>query len=440
MVKGAKEVYVLDIDNYTTADFISLKAAIKDNKIINIKQQNIIIPAIVLNVTTTLIQIVASIIGPTAYTPGSGIVQKTNPTIGLILYLLLDDGTYDKVEDALILMNSGEGTKFLADDGTYKEVSGGSEPYIISGTTSANDLYSYLSESTEINKIFNPNIIIDYLDGGGLYYSGKCIELTKDNNIFYLICTGVGSNPGGWGTVPFVLICTSESITVENYVRFINNTEYSLTLEQRGALNNLPYSRIPYVLGTHTIKEEWDYLDYYYRGSPYIPFNNVFVKINDGSTTYYGYAHSIYYDNDGYVIQCIGSVGIFGGMLSNQMFTFVLTEENGYELVDETDESIPKKIENLENAVYNGPVIIEYPANTTEAVTLTDEQINAAKNQNIKIKAITSDMTYVYNPATYIITDTVIAFLVLVGVDENSGNCMATVYNIDIANKTITKQ
>ena len=160
LVKGAKEVYVLDIDNYTAADFISLKAAIKDNKIINIKHQNIILPAIVLNVTTTLIQIVSSIIGPTAYTPGSGIVQKTKPTIGLSLYLLSDNGTYDKVEDALILINSGDGTKFLSDDGTYKEVGGGSESYVIIEIELEGD--GTTLTDTEIEAIQNQNVKIKY--------------------------------------------------------------------------------------------------------------------------------------------------------------------------------------------------------------------------------------------------------------------------------------
>ena len=401
LVKGAKEVYVLDIFNYKTEeDYQDLLKAFNDGKII-----------LADGVTCGIwldnrdIKVVAYTIIPIVRNNESALVVSS------MELTFKADGTFNNTHNDIKLLTGHGGTKFLSDDGTYKEVGGGSEPYIISDTTSANDLYSYLSESTEINERFNPNIIIDYLDGGGLYYSGKCIELTKDNNIFYLICTGVGSNPGGWGTVPFVLICTSESITVENYVRFINNTEYSLTLDQRGALNNLPYSRIPYVLGTHTIKEEWDYLNYYYQGSPYIPFNNVFVEINDGSTTYYGYAHSIYYDNDGYVIQCIGSVGIFGSRLSNKMFTFVLTEENGYELVDETDESIPKKIENLENAVYNGPVIIEIELEG-DGITLTDEEIEAIRNQNVKIK---------YNKTVGDISSTVTATPIVYGeVDTNT--------------------
>lgn len=38
------------------------------------------------------------------------------------------------------------------------------------------------------------------------------------------------------------------------------------------------------------------------------------------------------------------------------------------------------------NSGSSGPVIIEYPLGNTEAFTLTDEQINAAKNYNIRLK------------------------------------------------------
>ena len=164
---------------------------------------------------------------------------------------------------------------------------------------------------------------------------------------------------------------------------------------------------------------------YYDYRTTYGPIYIGMIYPKSGGMTYKNFdiwAGRIYRATDGYMYLQIKKISEF---ITSGDGTKFLSDDGTYKEVSGGSESY---------------VIIEYPANTTEAVTLTDEQINAAKNQNIKIKAITSDMTYVYNPATYIITDTVIAFLVLVGVNEDSGNCMATVYNIDITNKTITKQ
>lgn len=86
-----------------------------------------------------------------------------------------------------------------------------------------------------------------------------------------------------------------------------------------------------------------------------------------------------------------------------------------------------------------GPVIIEYPLEGTEAVTLTDEQINAAKNSNIKLKLTgdSLDFTAIAIPYSYAISDTMIAIDIRIsGTDSNIDQKLV----IDIANKTIIRQ
>ena len=85
------------------------------------------------------------------------------------------------------------------------------------------------------------------------------------------------------------------------------------------------------------------------------------------------------------------------------------------------------------------PVIIEYPLEGTEVVTLTDEQINAARNSNIKIKSFDStlNITIIATPLDCSFNDT----HVLINTRINaSDEIIDQKFIIDIANKTITRQ
>ena len=92
------------------------------------------------------------------------------------------------------------------------------------------------------------------------------------------------------------------------------------------------------------------------------------------------------------------------------------------------------------NSADNGPVIIEYPFGSDEDVTLTDEQVNAVKNSNIKIKlTIPGNSTYfIILPELYEISDKVACILVYQ--PNSEGGISNVVYLVDITNKTITKE
>lgn len=80
------------------------------------------------------------------------------------------------------------------------------------------------------------------------------------------------------------------------------------------------------------------------------------------------------------------------------------------------------------------PVIIEIDAKSPTSI-LTDKQINAAKNSNIKIKAILKEenTTIIINPTIYTISnDSIIIDAVLAGIN---GAAESVKYNIDIINK-----
>lgn len=88
----------------------------------------------------------------------------------------------------------------------------------------------------------------------------------------------------------------------------------------------------------------------------------------------------------------------------------------------------------------NGPVIIEYPFYGNEAVTLTDEQINAVKDGNIKIKLTVPDNNAcaIVLPEFYEISDD--EAYISVYQPSLEGGRSNVVYLVNNANKTITKE
>lgn len=84
-----------------------------------------------------------------------------------------------------------------------------------------------------------------------------------------------------------------------------------------------------------------------------------------------------------------------------------------------------------------GPVIIEVPFEGNETVTLTDEQIEAFKNSNVKLKIVYAGIVVICIPFAYAITDYSGSLCIRVQVNEVFEDLA---FNIDITNKTITKQ
>lgn len=116
--------------------------------------------------------------------------------------------------------------------------------------------------------------------------------------------------------------------------------------------------------------------------------------------------------------------------------------------LDPKKEAAVRKI--VENAVSNNQnggnsssgsesVIIECLFGNAEAVTVTDEQINAAKNYNIKLKINypDDDSRYIIAvPYCYYFEEEIISILIRVAIP--TGNISDIGFSIDIINKTIT--
>ena len=121
LVKGAKEVYFLDIDNYKTPeDYNNLKDAFDSNKLIVCK-----------GVVMGLADLGDGFLG--VMNSSMGVAGEETPRIQLnvVMFAFTKDGQIVRFDNAILLDGTGNGTKFLSDDGTYKEVSGGNEPVII---------------------------------------------------------------------------------------------------------------------------------------------------------------------------------------------------------------------------------------------------------------------------------------------------------------------
>lgn len=69
-----------------------------------------------------------------------------------------NNGDCEFLDEFLVLTNKGSGTKFLSDDGTYKEVSGGSGPVIIEYPNGSNEEIAITDEQIEAVKNGNVKI------------------------------------------------------------------------------------------------------------------------------------------------------------------------------------------------------------------------------------------------------------------------------------------
>lgn len=172
LIKGGKEVYFLDVDNYKTPeDYNNLKAAFDSNKLI-ISQGSVInlgeLPDGSLSGTMSLI--ISS--------------AESNSDIQIFVSLVVfgTDGQVSKIDNSIILNGTGDGTKFLSDDGTYRIIASNA-PYIfdyIGQATVTQDEYDGLK-----NAIINNNrILINSIEG----IAEPTIK-GMDHNIIVLIYT-----------------------------------------------------------------------------------------------------------------------------------------------------------------------------------------------------------------------------------------------------------
>ena len=127
VINTPSEIYHLDINNYSTAeDYNNLEEAVRSNKLIVLEGY----PAVVVYDNN-------GIMIDSHHLSASG-NDEGETIINYIRYIFKSDGTIENQSCYYYvhLKATGDGTKFLSDDGSYKEVSGGSEPYIWNGDTS----------------------------------------------------------------------------------------------------------------------------------------------------------------------------------------------------------------------------------------------------------------------------------------------------------------
>lgn len=103
-------------------------------------------------------------------------------------------------------------------------------------------------------------------------------------------------------------------------------------------------------------------------------------------------------------------------------------------------EIVENAISNNQNGDSNSggsePVIIEYSTDATDSVSITDKQINAAKNYNIILNMIAPNGSFMLVPYGYIMDGENIGFLVRAM--NGAGHISDAVFSIDVINKTIT--
>lgn len=105
----------------------------------------------------------------------------------------------------------GNGTKFLSDDGTYKEVSGGSEPYVIDSNSNPSEVFNYLKTNNNINFT---NIMVGF-DVYQTYYAGKVFNIAEYENYVILEALGYVSNYGGsYDGIIFAIKVTEDEISL----------------------------------------------------------------------------------------------------------------------------------------------------------------------------------------------------------------------------------
>lgn len=207
------EVYILNISTYsTTEDFNNLEDAIENNKLIKVIHNGGLF-----DVTYRLIQTVDNkncillFFGAAWVNVGSDYAY--HPTIAGSVYAFFEDGTcsenfQDKPSDITFNI-SGDGSKFLANDGTYKEISNAVTVNLTDSSITEekyNEIYEAINNGIPIN-------VIVYNEVANNFIGIKQADATKDPGgnvcLYYTVSDDVGH----------IRFCES----------FINSNDYSVT-------------------------------------------------------------------------------------------------------------------------------------------------------------------------------------------------------------------
>lgn len=198
VISSVTPVYTVDYNNYTAEDFIKIKETIDKGGIITVSDINISGLAnnnvyhvksvsdysITLN---TLVQnkIVANSGGEY---PDSKIYVFTSINI-----VFIKTGNKNITENKFEYALGGGGNKFLSDDGTYKEISNGSEPYIWDGQTISETIFNELVEAVQSNREII--LIVGALNEGGGGFGFRMISATLIGESLYLTFCYTYSSP-----------------------------------------------------------------------------------------------------------------------------------------------------------------------------------------------------------------------------------------------------
>lgn len=192
--------YLLNLASYNSNTFIELKYAAENKKLIQLDNPPFMVDSYdkigqVVSVTSSSVILRFSV-----YNNVYQVGEKKNYNQGYIDLECKSDGIFTMSDDHFNIERTGDGTKFLSDDGSYKEVSGGSEPYIWDGTTSET-IYNELKAAIKANRriIFLNNnqyeLICSYTEfGGSLIIGTKYANYVVSTSQVAQLETNIASN------------------------------------------------------------------------------------------------------------------------------------------------------------------------------------------------------------------------------------------------------
>lgn len=205
VINTPSEIYYLDPNTYSTPeDFNNLKDAVDNNKLIAIIEDSTLVMGTIASKSESSILMTLGLVFPDYYV-------MDNPAIQYGAYNFKSDGTVNKLEPKMLTFETTkDGTKFLADDGSYKEVG----PYIWDETTSET-IFNELKEVIEAGRrIIHHNY-------------RECFEWKVSDTEIELRFIDNKQNRGG---NYIVYIITSTSITTKYIDTGYRLDEYSTTL------------------------------------------------------------------------------------------------------------------------------------------------------------------------------------------------------------------
>jgi hypothetical protein len=165
-------VYVLNYGTINQQSFVELTDAINKNKIIILNN----IPLVyfiennifeVRSVSNNKIKLTSTKV---VQTISAGDPNKANLDICIINVTINSDGTASYTYQDTFIHNVGDGTKFLADDGTYKEISLNSSVYLLDYNNINQESFVGLLNAINENKIITLiNLPYENFDGVNIF-------------------------------------------------------------------------------------------------------------------------------------------------------------------------------------------------------------------------------------------------------------------------------